>query len=182
VNYIIYDLEATCWQGRPPDRVTETIEIGAYMIDDYGDVKDKFCTFIKPVVSYSLSSFCTELTSITQKMVDRAPKFPDAIEEFKDWIGVDSEDYILCSWGAFDKKQLVTDCKLHRLEYDWLEPYINLKEQYRKMKRMSIAPGLKKVVEMEGYDFDGPHHRGIADAYNLAKIFGRYLGDWDFDW
>lgn len=181
MNYIIYDIEATCWQGSPPDKVSETIEIGAYLLDDYGDVKDKFSKFIQPVISQSLSSYCVELTGIKQQQVDRAERFPSVIEEFQDWIGVGFEDYILCSWGAFDKKQLAADCRLHRLETSWLEPHINLKEQYRKLKRMTIGPGLKKIVEMEGYDFDGPHHRAIADAYNLAKIFNRYLGDWDFN-
>jgi inhibitor of KinA sporulation pathway (predicted exonuclease) len=181
MNYIIFDIEATCWQGRPPDKVIETIEIGAYMIDDYGDVKDKFSKIIKPVVSHSLSAFCIDLTSITQQMVDRAAKFPEVIEEFQDWIGVGYEDYILCSWGAFDKKQLAADCKLHRIDSEWLAPFADLKEQYKKMKRMNFAPGLFKVVEMENYNFDGPHHRAIADAYNLAKIFTRYLGDWDLN-
>lgn len=180
MNYIIFDIEATCWQARPPDKVIETIEIGAFMIDDYGNVKDKFSKIIRPVVSQSLSSFCTELTTITQQMVDRAAKFPDVIEEFQDWCGVGYEDYVLCSWGAFDQKQLRADCKMHRIDAEWLSEYINLKEQYRAIKRMNIAPGLKKVVEMEGYDFEGTHHRAIADAYNLAKIFARYLGDWRF--
>lgn len=182
MNYIVFDIEATCWQGNPPDKVSETIEIGAFLLDDYGHVKDKFSKFIKPVISHSLSAFCTELTTITQQMVDRAAKFPDVIEDFQDWIGVGYEDYILCSWGAYDKKQLTADCIKHRMDTVWLDPHINLKEQYRKMRRMSIAPGLKKVVEMEGYDFDGTHHRGISDAYNLAKIFARHLGEWDFNW
>lgn len=180
MNYIIYDLEATCWKGHPPDKVTETIEIGAYLLNDYGEVKDKFSKIIRPSVSQTLSPFCIELTTITQQMVDRASRFPEVIEEFQDWVGVGYEDYVLCSWGNFDKKQLAADCRLHRLDTDWLDEHINLKDQYQKLKRMNFAPGLKKAVELEGFSFDGTHHRAISDAYNLAKLFYRYLGDWKF--
>jgi 3'-5' exoribonuclease 1 len=178
MKYIIYDLEATCWQGKPPNMATETIEIGAYLMNDYGEAEDKFSEFIKPVTSPSLSAFCINLTGITQQQVDRAKTFPTVIEQFRDWSEMEYDDYVLCSWGAFDKKQLKQDCKLHRINHDWVDHHINLKEQYARMKKLHFEPGLFKTVEMEGFNFDGPHHRAIADAYNLAKIFKRYLGDW----
>lgn len=178
MNYIIFDIEATCWQGRPPTMQTETIEIGAYMLNEFGEVEDKFSSFIRPITSPSLSAFCVNLTGITQQQVQRAKTFPDVIEAFQDWFEINDDDYVLCSWGSFDKTQLRQDCKLHRLDYAWLEHHIDLKQQYSKMKRLNFPPGLFKTVEIEGFNFDGPQHRAIADAYNLAKIFKRYMGDW----
>jgi 3'-5' exoribonuclease 1 len=178
MNYIIYDIEATCWQGRPPNMATETIEIGAYLMNDYGEAEDKFSKFIRPVTSPYLSAFCLNLTGITQQQVERAKIFPDVIEEFQDWFDMNEDDYVLCSWGGFDKKQLRQDCKLHRLDTSWLDHHIDLKSQYSRMKRFTFEPGLLKTIEMEGFNFDGPHHRAISDAYNLAKIFKRYMGDW----
>jgi inhibitor of KinA sporulation pathway (predicted exonuclease) len=179
MNYIIYDLEATCWELMPIGYVQETIEIGAYRVNEYGEVRGKFNRFIRPVAHPTLSNFCKELTTISQVDVNRADTFPDVIEEFIEWAKIDEEDYVLCSWGGFDRRLLIADCKLHRLEYDWVEEHANLREQYRKIKGHRRASGLKKTVENEGIVFSGIHHRGISDAENLTKLFLRYLGSWE---
>ncbi len=179
MNYIIYDLEATCWENMPIGYVQETIEIGAYRFNEYGQLRGKFSRFIKPVVHPVLSLFCRELTGISQEDVNRADTFPVVIEEFMDWARVDTGDYILCSWGSFDRKMLAADCKLHRLDDDWTDLHTNLKEQYRVMHGKRHGIGLKKAVESEGLVFTGQHHRGISDAENLAKLFLRYLDRWN---
>ena len=94
---IIFDLEATCQEGK---RITpqEIIEIGAVAIVD-GKKQSTFQTFIQPVAHPKLTDFCTQLTSITQEDVDSAPTYPDAIEDFLLWIGPGS--YRLWSWGDF---------------------------------------------------------------------------------
>ena len=178
MKFIIYDLEATCWYGRPPGMTQETIEIGAVKINGYGEVEGTFNKFIKPVVHPILSSFCVELTGIEQPMVNRANGFVEVVDGFLDWIGEEHEDYFLCSWGSFDKKMLVRDCELHRIESDWVDFHLNLKEQYQTIKRLRHPPGLFKSVEREGFEFEGPPHRAIADAVNLAKIFVKYLDEW----
>jgi inhibitor of KinA sporulation pathway (predicted exonuclease) len=178
MNYIIYDLEATCWENTPPDYVQETIEIGAFRINHFGEIRGKFNRFVKPVVHPTLSPFCRDLTGITQEHVNRALTFIPVIEEFQNWARIDEEDYTLCSWGSFDKKMFINDCKLHRLDFEWAEPHVNLKEQYRIMKRMRNGIGLRKAIEGEGLEFTGQHHRGISDAENLVKLFLKYLGNW----
>jgi inhibitor of KinA sporulation pathway (predicted exonuclease) len=110
--------------------------------------------------------------------INRAKYFPDVIEEFQDWARIFEEDYMLCSWGNFDRKMFAADCRLHRLEVDWTERHVNLKEQYRVMKRLKSGIGLKKAIEMENMVFSGQHHRGISDAENLVKLFLKYLGNW----
>ncbi len=181
MNFIIFDLEATCWEGRPPTVVQEIIEIGAFKLDNYGDVKGSFNSFIKPVIHPQLSLFCHKLTSISQLDINRAYTFPKVIERFTDWIGVDDgEDYLLCSWGGFDKRMLIQDCRLHRMEYDWVEHHINLKEQYYTFKRLNKPRSLRHVVELEGFEFTGTYHRGISDAENLAKVFVKYLDIWQY--
>jgi inhibitor of KinA sporulation pathway (predicted exonuclease) len=75
MTYIIYDLEATCWQGRPDGYTIETIEIGAVKLDDYGDILSEFDAFIRPKIHPVLSDFCQSLTSISQIDVNRAEQF-----------------------------------------------------------------------------------------------------------
>ncbi|MBX2927463.1 MAG: exonuclease domain-containing protein [Saprospiraceae bacterium] len=181
MTFIIFDLEATCWEDPPPSVVQEIIEIGAIKLDDYGDEEDRFSRFVRPVVHPQLSFFCQKLTSINQVDINRADTFPRVIDHFIEWIGAeDGEDYLLCSWGGFDKRMFVQDCQLHRLEYDWTESHINLKDQYHQFKRLRKARSLRHVVELEGFDFTGTYHRGISDAENLAKVFVKYLDMWQF--
>lgn len=179
MKYIVYDLEATCWRGRPPKGINEVIEIGAYAINRYGQVLSEFSSFIKPTVNPLLSSFCTELTSITQKQVDRSKTFPDVIEDFKDWIEVDEVDYMLCAWGKFDRDIIRNNCNVHRLEHDWVDAFINVKERYHQNRGIKPHRGLKATVEKEGFEFTGVHHRAISDAENLAKIFVKYIDEWE---
>lgn len=178
MNYIIFDLEATCWNGRPPSKVQETIEIGAVRLSPYGEVEGTFNRFIRPILNPNLSSFCRELTSIEQSDVNRADTFPRVIEDFQDWAEIFDESYLLCSWGNFDKTMLIQDCQLHDMDYDWLEDHINLKRQYQEIRGLRKPKGLRRAVEHEGFEFTGTHHRGIDDAENLAKIFMKYLDEW----
>lgn len=181
MTFIIFDLEATCWEFRPPQMVQEIIEIGALKLDEYGEEQDRFNSFVKPVIHPQLSPFCQKLTTITQVDVNRAATFPKVCEHFMNWIGVhDDEEYLLCSWGSFDKRMLIQDCKLHRMDYDWVEPHINLKEQYHEIKRLHRTRSLRHAVEVEGLEFEGTYHRGISDAENLAKLFVCYLDVWRY--
>ena len=160
--------------------VMETIEIGAYKLTEYGEVLDTFCSFIRPTLHPVLSQFCQNLTSISQIDVNRADTFPFVIEDFMEWVGVGEEDYWLCSWGGFDRRQFKAECLLHDFDNEWVDNHINLKEQYMKFKRVKQPIGLKKAVIREGFEFTGTHHRGISDAENLAKIFAKHLDVWQF--
>lgn len=180
MNFIIYDLEATCWKGRPISKQQETIEIGAVKVNAYGEVDSEFSCFIKPKLNPHLSSFCRELTSIEQTDVDRAPGFQTAIEAFQDWVEIFDEDYLLCSWGNFDKQLLKQDSKLHKLEGEWVDAHLNIKKQYHDIRRLKRPRGLKHAVETEGFEFTGIHHRAIADAQNLLKVFLKYIDEWRY--
>ena len=178
MNYIIYDLEATCWMGPPPQGIQEIIEIGALKLNRYGEVIDSFNKFIKPTVNPILSDFCKRLTSIQQEDVNRSKTFPIILEQWQDWIDIYDEPYVLCSWGKFDEDLLRSECEFHQLDVEWLDSSINVKAQYHKMKGRLEMSGLKSVIKAEGFEFSGVHHRAISDAENLAKIFAKYIDVW----
>ena len=180
MNYIIYDLECTCWLDRPSGMEMETIEIGAVRLDEFGEWQESFNAFIRPTIHPVLSDFCRNLTSISQIDVNRAETFPRVIDDFMDFIDLEGDDYLLCSWGGFDKRQLIVECKRHDIETAWLEYHINMKDQYQKIKRFRQPIGLKKAVEREGFEFTGIPHRGISDAENTAKIFVKHLDAWQY--
>jgi 3'-5' exoribonuclease 1 len=174
-NYIVFDLEATCDDKK--EITNEVIEIGAVKINEQGQIVDSFQRFVKPVLHPVLTDFCKNLTKIRQEDVDTAQGFKEVIADFQKWIG---EDYILCSWGFYDKKQLKQDCLLHQIPSEWVEKHISLKHQYQTLKNLKRAVGTRKALALEGLEFEGTPHRGINDAKNIAKIFIKYLTQWEF--
>ncbi|MFT5820008.1 MAG: 3'-5' exoribonuclease 1 [Crocinitomix sp.] len=179
MNYIVFDLEATCWDqyDKSPN---ETIEIGAVLVNDQKEIVSEFMTFVKPIKYPKLSDFCTELTSIQQSDVENAPYFNAAIEDFKKWCAFGDQEYVLCSWGFYDKKQFESDSEVHGLSSDWVNNHISIKHQYGKFKKLKRAVGMQKALKLEGFKLDGTHHRGIDDARNIAKIFIKYFDEWKF--
>ena len=166
--YLIVDLEATCWgKGTNPERM-EIIEIGAVLLSDDLEIIDEFSSFVRPVDEPVLSSFCKNLTSIKQEDVDTAETFPVVFNRFISWIG-DLSEVILCSWGAYDKNQLLVDCKRHSIKYPFGEKHINLKKMFAEQR--GIKPcGMKRALQILGLPLEGTHHRAIDDARNIAEI------------
>ena len=178
MKYIIVDLEATCWQKKE-GRKNEIIEIGAVCINESGDTIGEFNQIIKPTVQPILSDFCIRLTTITQDMVDKGILFPVGLPLFLDWIHSFETAYLLCSWGYYDKHQFKQDCELHDLPTDWLTDHISIKHQYAKIKSLKRPTGMKGALKKEKIEMVGTHHRGIDDARNIAKIFVKYLNQWN---
>jgi inhibitor of KinA sporulation pathway (predicted exonuclease) len=169
MDYIIFDLEATCWEN-DHTKQNEINEIGAVKVNDKLEIVSEFQTFIKPKLNLQLSDFCKKLTSITQEDVDTAPGFSQAIYKFKEWIG-ENEQYYLCSWGFYDKSQLKKDCELHKLDTEWLKKHISIKHQHGKIIGVEKGIGMERALKMLDLPLEGIHHRGIDDAKNIAKIF-----------
>jgi 3'-5' exoribonuclease 1 len=177
MNYIILDLEATCWSDRSIKNPNEIIEIGALKVNEHQEILGEFSAFIKPKLHPILSDFCTELTTIEQAEINDANDFKTVISDFWSWIGLD-EEYLLCSWGFYDKSQFKKDCELHELSTDWLRNHISLKHQYSKIKNLPRLYGMGGALKKEQITLEGTHHRGIDDARNISKLFLRNFSDW----
>lgn len=172
--YLIIDLEATCWErGSPHYGENEIIEIGAVAVGDDYEVLGEIQRFIRPVRNPILSEFCKRLTSIEQSDVDTAQTFPDALRDFQNQVerisGQRLSDLVFCSWGDYDRKQLMKDCHYHKIAYPF-GVHRNLKREFARRHR--IRPmGISGALRILGIRFEGIHHRGIDDARNIARIF-----------
>lgn len=180
MNYIVLDLEATCWAEKGLKRKSEIIEIGAVSLNAAGEITGEFGAFVKPTLHPELSAFCTELTSITQTGIDPAKNFPEVLADFQHWIGVGQQPYQLCSWGFYDRNQFQSDCEQHGLDTTWLQPHISLKHQFPAITGTTRLMGMAGALRFAGFTLDGTHHRGIDDARNIAKIFRKYFEQWTF--
>lgn len=180
MNFIIFDLEATCWSGNNLRKKQEIIEVGAVKLDAVGEYISQFQRFVRPFQNPQLSAYCTELTGIDQVDVNRASEFDFVARDFQDWIDVENTHYVLCSWGDKDVDLLLHDCQQFSMETDWIQSHADLKAQYHRIRRLKRKQGLRKTLDRESIEFDGSHHRALDDAINTAKLFVKYLDEWQY--
>jgi inhibitor of KinA sporulation pathway (predicted exonuclease) len=177
--FLVIDLEATCCNQKSiPSHEMEIIEIGAVMVNEkHLDVVAEFQTFIQPVRHPILTNFCTELTSITQDLVNSAPSFGEAIASLREWLG-DYNNVVFCSWGDFDRKQFILDESYHQIELPYPIPkqHLNFKQLFTDNQGLKKKFGMKGALELAEIQLVGTHHRGIDDARNIAKLIPYILG------
>jgi len=181
MQYIVFDLEATCWNTQDKsDEIYEIIEIGAVKLNEKAEQVDTYQTFIKPVVNPILSEFCTELTSIKQSDVDTAPCFLEVMRNFENWIDGSAIDTTLLSWGRYDKKQILMECEVKKYDgqiLNLLNNHHSLKHDFAKMRKVRPC-GMAKALKILDLPLIGTHHRGIDDALNISKIFQTVFIEW----
>lgn len=170
-DYLIIDVEATCWEGTEKKKHrsnSEIIEIGWTVVDQYYESVNGDSLFIKPVRNPILSDFCKNLTHITQEQVDNAKAFPEAMKDLKFIFNGILDWFLFCSWGAYDKTMFVRDCVYHKYQYPF-GLHFNLKDEFA-IKRMVTPVGVDKALEICELKPSGTRHRGYYDAIDIAKI------------
>jgi inhibitor of KinA sporulation pathway (predicted exonuclease) len=170
---VVVDVEATCWKKGVFSRKKETIEIGAVLMrpDRAASKWPEFQTFVRPQRLPRLSSFCRELTGITQENVDAAPTFPEALTLFLNW-SPPLERAVLATWSRYDLWQLDLDLEAHGLpKLD--VPFLDVKKlAARTVGTRSFEATARELVPDS---VAMPRHRAIADAHRTARILHHLL-------
>ena len=166
---LVTDFEATCWDDGVRARLQEIIEIGcAYVNPDNMEVVHKMSIIIKPQREPKLSAFCTELTGISQSMVDEGCTFLDAMTAWlvlaKPWSDV------FCSWGAWDHTILQKQCAMHQLRYPFSSSHINIKKVVADVMFDGNQAGVQRRCNELGVEMKGQHHRGLDDVLNIISV------------
>ncbi|MDQ8012116.1 MAG: 3'-5' exonuclease [Flavobacterium nitrogenifigens] len=167
---LIIDLEATCWQGAVPSgQQNEIIEIGLAVLDtETGEISKNKGILIKPQRS-NVSPFCTELTTITQDLLDKnGVSFEEAVDLLIDEYNPDL--YTWASYGQYDLNMLKKQCKSFGIPYPMGEEHINVKEHFAEKFGLVKPTGMNGALALLNIPLEGTHHRGIDDAKNIAKI------------
>jgi 3'-5' exoribonuclease 1 len=170
---VVADVEATCWKRGVFSRKKETIEIGAVLLllDRDQSRWPEFQTFVRPQRLPHLSSFCRELTGITQENVDAAPTFPEALRLFVEW-SQPVERVVLATWSRYDLWQLDLDLEAHGLAKLAI-PCLDVKKL---AARIVGAKSFEQTArELAPDTVAMPSHRAIADARRTALILNRLL-------
>ncbi len=170
----VIDIESTCWNGKTPDgQVSEIIEIGICTFDVNNlEPLEKHSIIVRPTRS-RISKFCTELTTLTQEDVDKGISFSDACDILKNRFT--SGRRIWGSYGDYDRKMFIRQCKEMGIPYPLNDTHLNIKTLF------AVSNGLKREIGMSGalkileIPLEGIHHRGVDDAWNIAVILGKIL-------
>lgn len=171
---IIVDLEATCWEGfdAPQGQQNEIIEIGVCLLDPKAaEVTEKRSILVKPLES-DISEFCTNLTSITQEMVDTQGIAFDAACKILE-TEYDSRNRLWASWGSFDRKFFFKQCKRRDVRYPMSKKHANLKRVFQ--DNYGQRMGLARALAASHIEQIGTAHRGDDDAYNTAVLLNHLM-------
>ena len=161
-EYVAFDLETTGLSSRQD----EIIEIGAVRMKN-GQEIDRFQTFVDP--GRKLDGRITELTGITDAMLEGAPKIQEVFPQFLEFVG----NRILVAHNAsFDTGFVRAQCVKMGIPYtftsaDTLVLAQNLMPQLGKHKLDIVANALSLP------EFN--HHRAADDAVICGLIMDRFL-------
>ncbi|MBR4622282.1 MAG: PolC-type DNA polymerase III [Ruminococcus sp.] len=155
---IVFDLETT-GTSATNDKI---IEIGAAKLRGL-EVVETFDTFIDP--KEPLSGFITDLTNITDEMLEGAPSESEALKSFLEFCG--KEPVFIAHNSMFDTGFLSEALRRNNISYPF--SHIDTVPMSRIMLPELEKHKLNYVAEHFGFDFN--HHRASDDSVVLAKIF-----------
>ncbi|MFD0730292.1 3'-5' exonuclease [Planotetraspora mira] len=163
----VIDVEATCWEGRPPPgQTSEIIEIGLCVVDlESMERVSRHRLLVRPARS-TVGDFCTELTGLTQKEVDGGVGFPEACDIlrrdhyawYRTWA----------SWGDYDRRQFERQCAPGG--YPFGARHVNAKAVFREVYGLTRRLGMKAALDHAGLPLEGRHHSGADDAWNIGAL------------
>ncbi len=165
-TFVVFDIETT---GLSSAR-DQIIEIGAVKLKQSGII-EHFQRFVNP--QESLSTFTTELTSITDEMLKDAPTIDQVLPEFLAF----AEDSILVAHNAlFDIGHIAENARKLKIDFphEYVVDTLNIARYFysQKLKRFNLKAVAKhfKVKQTQ-------HHRADDDAAVTAQIWLSMMQD-----
>lgn len=172
---IVVDVESTCWDKgtEPRGFVSEIIEVGVCLLDVTTlEREDKRSIYVKPGLS-TVSPFCTQLTGITQDVVDKGGTLEEACKILmRDYL---SKARIWASYGDYDRTMFLNNCSMLGIKYPFGQAHQNVRTRLTTDMGLVARPPLDDAVRLIGKTFEGTHHSGSDDAWNAAAVLGRMM-------
>lgn len=165
-TYVVFDLETTGFNAGGGDSM---IEIGAVKIFN-GEIIDRFDELINP--GRKLPAKITEITSITDEMLEGKPDEETAVKKFIAWAG---ELPMVAHNAKFDTSFLEMAYQKYNLG-TFQNTVIDTLELSRTMDNNYARHSLSALVKRYNVPFDEEsHHRGDYDAEGTALVFHKML-------
>lgn len=187
-DLIVFDLEATSNQEDVDERpAVQTnnfiIEIGAAFLDRELKLVDTFERLVRP--EEPITTFITEITSITPAMCEGQPLWKDIGPEFEAWVTRHCKNIKkvrLAAWGNYFDIPLLRRAYAHyNLRFPFSGTCIDVKTLAMAWMALSGRRtdklGVETVASAMGIQPEGRYHRALTDAVTEAKIFQRVFVD-----
>ena len=170
-NILVVDIEATCWEPRRPDERNEIIEIGIVEIINKEIARKESIIVLPPTTE--ISEFCTTLTTLTPEFVDEhGIEYHEAMDILLRKYRSDKQ--VFASWGDYDRSAFENNCNWNRAPHPFARNmHLNVKTLFA--AKYGYTGGQERCGRDIGVKMEGTAHRGIDDAYNIAKILLKLL-------
>lgn len=166
-TYISVDVEAALIRGKQ-----YIIEIGAVKLLPDGTT-ETYTQLIQPYKFKKLNNHIQQLTGITTDQLLDAPSFKEAFYKFKRWC---KRDYVLLTFGEFDRKVLEEELTRNYINKDCLYPIVDFQQKYMIANAIKEQPSLGGLMQQLGLEVE-TQHRALADAFSLLRIFQTIDGE-----
>jgi len=179
-HYLVLDFESTCQEEGGRIDPQEIIEFPCLLIraDDFSLV-DQFHEYVKPVGKPQLTNFCTELTGITQDMIQDKDTFLNVLSRFVSWYasnGLDPSNSTFVTCGQWDLVSMLPQQCLYSglampqmLDVGVSGEFVNIKLTYQNTTG-KYGKGLEAMQKHLGLQFEGRLHSGIDDCRNILSV------------
>ena len=177
--FLVLDFEATC-EDKAKMKPQEIIEFPVLKVNAQTmKVESTFHSYVQPTAHPILTPFCTELTGITQEMVNGQPILQEVLKEFHKWMSVNglldpSVNSCFVTCGDWDlKTMLPSQCKNFKLSIPhYFRRWVNIKRIFEEAtgEKNKGMPGMLRHL---GLQLEGRHHSGIDDSRNIAHILAK---------
>ncbi|MFZ6719488.1 DUF1653 domain-containing protein [Undibacterium sp. Ji49W] len=164
---VMIDFETS---GMTPEQGGRVTEVAALRIVG-GEIVDRYVSLINCRVR--IPYFITELTGITQSMVDHAPPVSEVMPELVEFIGSDA---LAAHNASFDEKFLLAESDRLGLwpAYDGVICSVKLSRRvFPGLNSYSLGP----LASSLGIRFKGSAHRAEADAEVASKLMLRIAAE-----
>lgn len=171
---LVVDVEATCWEGDPPaGQASDIVEIGLCLLDIASIEREEKASFIVRPERYTVSEYCTRLTTLTPEQASQGISFAEACEILRRKYR--AKERVWASYGDYDRRQFERQCMELKVAYPFGSAHLNVKSLLAVASGWSREVGMEAALERLGLPHEGVHHRGGDDAWNIAAILARLL-------
>lgn len=190
MKHIVVDLEMNNISQKSEARricTSETIEIGAVMLDDNLQEISSFRTYVKPEYNNRIVPKISRLTGITNEMVMNAPYFADAFRMFTNWCLGTGDEVTIYAWSDNDYNQISREIILKGYEASEAESLLldsewtDFQKEFDGHFGFERQVSLKLALDMAGIDFVGREHDALDDARNTAELLQIFKDENLFD-
>ncbi len=158
LSYTVIDIETT---GLDP-RFDEIIELGAIRIRN-GVESERFEQLVKP--DRPIDEFITELTGITNEMLESAPNIQTALPDFLQFIG---DDFVVGHNVNFDIN-FIYDTSTYYLKKPFTNSFVDIMRLSRRL--FPDLPNHKLNTLSKHFKVNIPSHRGISDCISTFQCY-----------